>query len=412
MQKKQKKLSKKSSSQKDKKHNLVLDSSLKEEVSLKKREKIEVSPKKSPQKEPVSEPKTMADLLKLEDYQLNIPQRGDLVKGKLISASKREILLDIGGKSFGIVHPKEIKYVADFIKELGSGDEIVARVVNPEDESGKVVLSLRGTVLDQKWEKVYSLLESKKTFTVKVINTARGGVLVDCFGLRGYIPASCLDSEFASNPQILIDKKVSVKVVELDKNANRLVLSQKEVSRVGVAEKIDKALESIKEGDVIWGKVIGVVPFGIFIEANVSEFEDVPIEGLVHISEIAWEKVDNPSDYYKVGDRVKLMVIGVNKKGGKCNFSIKRLTEDPWKKLVIQYKKDTKVKGKVSQITPFGIFVTLKKGVKGLVHISKIPVDMAFKIGDEVECLVESIDKKGRKIALSLVLKEKPVGYR
>ena len=237
----------------------------------------------------------------------------------------------------------------------------------------------------------------------------RGGLVVDVNGFFGFIPTSCFGAKVAGKIRDLINKIFEAKIIEVDREKNRLILSEKEVSEEGLIKEQKEALKKIKVGDVFKGEVTGVMPFGLFVKIKIGKY---PLEGLVHISEISWEKVDEPNKFYKHGDKVEVKVLIADKKTGKVNLSLKQLQGDPWLEIEKKYAVDTRVKGKVNRLAPFGAFVTLDKGIEGLIHISKIPGEKGLKIGDKVDCFVESIDKEARKISLGLVLKEKPIGYK
>lgn len=252
------------------------------------------------------------------------------------------------------------------------------------------------------------LAEKKKSgddIEVTALEVSKGGLLVDWQNLRGFIPATQLDSAFSSNPAVLIGKKVKVKVLEIDPSINRLVLSQKAAS-LGISPDVLKdKLAKIKINNTLKGIISGIAPFGLFIDID-------GLEGLVHISEIAWEKVENPNELYKVGEKTEVVVLEVNKDEGKLNLSIKRLTPDPWKNILDRYPVDSTINGKVVRIAPYGAFINLETGIEGLIHISKIPGGSEPKVGDKVECIVEKVDPVKRKISLTPVPTQKPVGYR
>ena len=351
------------------------------------------------------EPQTMEELLSITGISSFSLKKGDTVKGIVISVSAKEILVDIGKKSFGILAEWELEQVKEFVKKFKPGDKVTAQVVNPENEYGYTVLSLRRSSLENRWERLWEIKEKGEDIEVTVIEPAKGGVLIDWQNLRGFIPSTQLESEYATNPAQLINKRLKVKVIEIDPSINRLVLSQK-ASAMGVTPSVQKEkLGKIKEGDTLTGTVSGIAPFGVFVDID-------GIEGLVHISEIAWEKVENLSELYKTGDKVEVMVLDINANEGKLNLSVKRLTPDPWKNILDRYPLETQVSGKVVRSAPYGIFIQIEPGIEGLLHISKIIPGEEPQVGDTVECLVEKIDTFKRKISLTLVPTEKPVGYR
>ncbi|KKS97724.1 MAG: hydroxymethylbutenyl pyrophosphate reductase, small subunit ribosomal protein S1, 4-hydroxy-3-methylbut-2-enyl diphosphate reductase [Candidatus Gottesmanbacteria bacterium GW2011_GWA2_43_14] len=352
-----------------------------------------------------SNPQTMEELLAVSGISTFSMKKGDTVKGTIVSTSPKEILVDIGKKSFGIVAEWELDQVRDYVQNLKSGDKVVAQVVNPENEYGYTVLSLRKASMETRWQVLAGIKETGEDIEVTGLETAKGGILVDWQGLRGFVPSTQLETQFATSPMQLLNRKIKVKVIELDQAINRLVLSQK-ASVLGVTPSAQREkLKKIKPDDVLKGNVSGIAPFGVFVDVD-------GIEGLVHISEVAWEKVENLTDLYKVGNEVEVVVLDVNENEGKLNLSLKRLTPDPWKNILDRYPIEAGVSGKVVRSAPYGIFVQLEPGIEGLLHISKINPGEEPAIGDKVECMVEKIDTIKRKISLTLVPKEKPVGYR
>lgn len=358
-----------------------------------------------------SEPQTMEELLSQTSYSLKTFKRGDKITGTIISVSPSELLVDYGGKSYAQVGHKELENIRDLIKTLKVGEKITGTVVYPENELGYMVISLRDLGSDKKWDFLNEKFQNNEEIEVKGLDVVRGGLLIDYTGIRGFIPASQLDSAFVVDPQKLKGKRISVKILELNKKNTRLVVSQKAITQKDLVAKQKEALESFVVGKKYPARVTGIASFGIFVVVPTT-FEGIEIEGLIHISEIAWEKVEDPQKYVKVGDKIEAIVIGIAKSTGRLNLSIKQLTPDPWKNIEKRYQKEKQVSGVVSRISPFGAFVTLEKGVEGLIHISKIPPGEESKEGEKLECIIEMVDVDKRKISLSLIPKGKPVGYR
>lgn len=355
---------------------------------------------------PKKQPQTMEELLRQTGYKLHGFKKGEVVEGEIASLSPKEILIDIGGKTEGIVTRRELPLFRDLIPNLKVGEKVMVRVMIPEGEKGHPILSLREMAAARKWEDLKEKAAKEEEIDVLARKMARAGVLVEYQGLRGFIPQSQLDSQFASSQKSLLGRKVSVKILEVNQSLNRLVLSQKAVTQKEKIEKLKKVLKKIKVGQTLKAEVSGIVPFGLFCQTEEG------LEGLVHISEIAWEKVENPSDYFKIKDKVKVKVLGIDEKEGKLNLSVKQLTPDPWEGIEKKYKKEQIVKGKVTRSSPFGAFVALEKGIEGLIHVSKIPAGVEFKEGEKIECIIEEIDKNTRRISLSYLPKEKPIGYK
>lgn len=358
------------------------------------------------------EPQTMEELLAQYGGNVKGFSQGNKVKGRVIAKLPGRLILDIGGKSEGVVAEKAYKEAERFIKTLEMGDEVEASVIIPETPDGFTILSLRAAAGAASWEKLQKAKVDASQLEAEVKGVNPSGVVVEIYGLTGFIPNSQLGKQVSQNKNALVGKKVKVSVVEIDRAANKIVLSEKAVSEAEDMELARKALEEIKEGEIYEGIVTSVYDFGCFVKLDVpvGKKEKASLEGLVHISEMAWEKVDDIKKLVSQGDSVKVKIIG--KKDSKLALSIKQTLKDPWEKAADKYKADMKVKGKVVKVSDFGVFVSLEPGVEGLVHMTKIPPGMKFSEGDEANVYVEEVDTKVRKISLGLVLTTKPVGYK
>lgn len=349
---------------------------------------------------------TMDDLLK--SYSFHGFKRGEVIEGTITVKSNKTVWVDIGGKTEGLILNKEIKTARDYVNKLKVGDKVTVSIYQPENDKGYPLLSFKKTLNDFVWSDFEEKLKSGEPFKVRGKEINKGGLVVDVNGSAGFIPSSCFGMKWSGKIKDLIGKDFEAKLIEADQEKNRLILSEKDVSEQGLIEEQKEALEKIKVGENFNGEVSGVMPFGLFVKVK----SDYPLEGLVHISEISWEKVDDPSKFYKQGDKVKVKVLIVDKKTGKLNLSIKQLLEDPWEEIEKTYPIESRVKGEITRMAPFGAFVSLNKGIEGLIHVSKIPAGKSLKPGDKVDCFVESIDKKARKMSLGIVLSEKPIGYK
>lgn len=360
-----------------------------------------------------STPQTMEELLAQTGYTLKGIKKGDMVSGKITRVSAKEILVDVGGKAEAVVMDRELEFYKDMLMALKVGDPVMAQVIVPENDRGQSVVSLRKYTTEKRWTTLSEHQKSGVPLDVIFKEPVRGGILVDYGGIRGYIPMSQLESSMNKQVDRLSGRRVSVKVVEVDKETNRLVFSQRAVAEAEVFAKQKDLLNSLKEGETIASTITTIVPFGAFAKIVVNkDGTDHEIEGLIHISEIAWEKVDDASQYIKPGDQIKVRVIGLDQQSGKVTLSIKQLLPDPWENVLDMFEKDSQVKGTVSRVTPIGIFVTLIPGVEGLIHISKVAPGEEPKSGDEITCIVEDVQPDKRKISLSMALTEKPIGYR
>jgi len=383
---------------------------------------------------PRGEPQTMEELLAQTSYRFYGFKRGEVVEGLIADKTKKSVWVDIGTKTEGLILDKEMRAAKDFVEQLKIGDKVTVVIYQPENDNGHPLLSFKKTLNDYLWVEFDEKLKTGEPVKVRGKEINRGGLVVETKGIAGFIPTSCFSSPFISNPAALINRDFEAQIIEVDKEKNRLILSEKAVSEKGLLKEQEEILKKVKVGETFDGEVTGVMPFGLFVKIKVPREEKVPqvpredlkardtratrdslgthLEGLVHISEISWEKVDDPSKFYKQKDKVKVKVLMVDKKSGKLNLSIKQLQEDPWDQIEKKYPVESKIKGEITRLAPFGAFVNLGRGVEGLIHISKIPAEKSLKVGDKVDCFVESIDKNGRKMSLGLVLTEKPIGYK
>jgi len=351
----------------------------------------------------------MEELLKQTKHQLHGWKRGDVINGIVVEKTKGILYIDIGGKSEGMVIDREMKAARDFIKELEVGSQVEAVVSQPENDKGQTLLSLKKAAADYLWGRFEEKMKTGGAVRVTGREVNKGGLVVEAKGLQGFIPASQFGSKWEEKIERLINRQIEVKPIEVDRGKNRLIFSEREVSEAALLKAQEEELRKIKIGNTFSGKITGVMPFGFFVKIKPDKIE---LEGLVHISEISWQRVEDPGEFYKVGDKIKVKVLAVDKTTGKLNLSIKQLKLDPWEAIEKTYPVDARVKSKVVRLAPFGAFVDVEEGIEGLIHISKIPAEKSLKVGDKVDCYIESIDKEGRRMSLGLVLKEKPIGYK
>lgn len=345
---------------------------------------------------------TMDDLLAQAGDNIKQIAAGDMVNGTVLSVRKHEVLIDLGPLGVGLVPRREV----GFSKNYTVGDEVVASVVDPELDNGYSLLSLRKAAKDRGWDEVFAKLETGEIITVVSYDANRGGMLVEYEGIRGFLPVSQLSAEhyprvgssdkdeILQRLNTLVNKDIKVRILDADRKTNKLIFSEKEAVKEGLAERFQK----MAIGDTVEGVVTGVVDFGVFVNVE-------GIEGLIHISEISWERVNNPADYVKVGQTVKAKIIAIDKE--RLSLSMKQLTKDPWLDEVEQFKPGDKVEGTVTRITPFGAFVQLSPAVEALVHVSELGGDgtdpeKVFTLNERKEFTVLDIDKENRKISLSL----------
>ena len=346
---------------------------------------------------------TMDELLAKDENASKKVVAGDTIDGKVISIKKHEILIDLGSQGVGLVPRRE----ASYIKDLELGADVTASVIEAEMDDGYVLLSLRKAVKDKGWDEIQSKMDNAETVEITPYDANRGGLLVEYEGIRGFLPVSQLSAEHyprvgsADKDEILqrlnslVGKSIKVRILDAIKKENKLIFSEKEAIKDGLAERFS----SLKVGDVVKGVVTGVVDFGVFVNVD-------GIEGLIHISEISWERVNNPSDYVKIGDEIEAKIIAIDKE--RLSLSMKQLTEDPWLHEVEKLKKGSKVEGTVTRITPFGAFVQISPAVEALVHVSElgegsdVDPEKVFTLNERKSFKVLDIDKEGRKISLSI----------
>lgn len=350
---------------------------------------------------------SMEELLRRTGYSFSGLSRRQKVEGKVIAITSKALILDIGAKSEGLVEGAEFEIARSFITQQKVGDKVQAVVLVPETEAGHVLLSVRDAAEEAAWKILEDAKKNDEPVEVKVESKTQAGLSVLISGLAGFIPNSHLGRILAANSQSAVGRTIQAKVIELDEGGRRVVLSEKAVSEAETIKEQAKALTKIKKGERLRGRVVNLTDFGVFVQI---EKDGTALDGLVHLSELAWEKVESPSSVVKEGDEVEVVVIGKEK--GKLALSIKQAKEDPWATASKKYKAETGVRGEVSKIGDFGAIIKLEPGVEGLLHLSKIPPGKVLHEGDSVECFIEIVDAKNRKISLSLVLKEKPIGYK
>lgn len=356
------------------------------------------------------EPQTMEELMKEYSSNFKIPKRGEFMDGVVTRVTPKEIRIDLGSKIEGIVMDKELELFGDLIHQFKPGDKVTVYVVSSENKQGQLILSIRKHALQMKWKKFEEALANNETITIRGLEINKGGCICQAEGLQGFLPTSQMDPSRANHLNDLVNRLIKVKVIEVNRAENRLIFSERLVSDAENKEKALKIKEMIEPDKQYDAQVVGIVPFGAFVKVKIDK--DTEVDGLIHISEISWDKVDDISKYLKNGDKVKVLVLGLDERSGKVNCSLKKLTEDKWGVIASNFQVEDKVKGKVKRISDYGVFVELEGGIEGLIHISKIPPGKTFEVGEEITCVVESIEASRRKISLIPQIEEKFIGYR
>lgn len=349
----------------------------------------------------ISKTVTMEELL--ASHQVAGMEPGDVVEGTVIASDKHEIWLDLGERGTGLVVGREIERSG----EIAPGDSLSASVIEAETDDGYALLSLKKVAKEKGWEALQERFDAGEVFELAPFDANKGGLLVEVDGIRGFLPVSQLSAENyprvsgADKDEILhrltslVGKPLKVRVLDLNRRDNKLIVSEKAAQREDTEGKVAK----LKVGETVKGVVTGVVDFGIFVNVD-------GIEGLVHISEIAWDRVDSPSKYVKVGDSIEAKIIAIDR--DKLSLSMKQLLPDPWIDAVKELKVGSEVEGTVTRITPFGAFVQVTPVIEALVHISELSdehvddPEKLLKVGEKKKFRIVTIDAEAHKLSLSL----------
>jgi len=318
----------------------------------------------------------------LDKDQTQVPQIGDIVKGKVISASKSEVMLDIDGISMGIVRGPELYNEVEEFASLKPGDEIEAAVIDVENEKGQLELSFRLVGQEKAWIKLRQAYKDKTTVKVKIADANKGGLLSRYCQIDGFLPVSQLapenyprisggdKSKILEKLKSFVGQEFEVAVITLSEEDGKIIFSEKDVWN----KRQKPALDKYKIGSQVDGKITAITNFGVFVTFG----ED--IEGLIHISELAWQRIDSPSEMYKVGDSIKAEIISID--GAKVFLSAKKLLVDPWLEASSKYQVGQTVAGTILKVNPFGLFVKLDEEIHGLAHISLLNIAAKDKITD------------------------------
>lgn len=344
---------------------------------------------------------TMDELL--EASPIKQLKTGDVVEGIVTSVKKHEAWVDLGPNGMGVVLRREIGHG----QNLTEGETITTSVVDPELDEGYALLSMKRAVKDKGWDELQRVFDDQEIIEITPYDANRGGLLVELEGIRGFLPVSQLAAghyprvsgadkeEILQKLNALTKVAIKVRILDISRKDNKLIFSEKEA----VKDDTQALLTKLKVGDEVEGVVSGVIDFGAFVNVE-------GIEGLIHISEISWERVENPRDYVKTGDQVKAKIIAID--NDRLSLSLKQMSEDPWFNEVKAFKKGDIVEGKVTRITPFGAFVQLSPAVEALVHVWEMSKDDSvdpeklFTLNEKKQFKVLEIDMDGHKISLSL----------
>ena len=339
---------------------------------------------------------------------LKPPQVGKIIEGKVIGRGRSALYLDLGAFGSGIIYGKEFQEAKEEIKDLKIGDTVFAKIIDLENEDGYIELSLSQASDELTWEKLKQKKEAGETLKVKISGANKGGLLTEVSGIPAFLPVSQLlpehyprvegaeSSKILKELQKFVGKELEVKIFDLDPKENKLILSEKAKE----SEKIKEILKNYQVGDIVEGEITGITDFGVFIK-----FGKEGLEGLIHISELDWQLIEDPNEIVKVGQKVKAKIISIS--NDRVSLSLKALKKDPWEEIEKKYKKGDVVSGVVTKFNPYGAFVKLTPKIQGLCHISefgtKTKMESTLKIGEKYNFQILSIDPKEHRMSLKLL---------
>jgi len=327
---------------------------------------------------------------------------GDVVTGEVVRIDQDEVLVDIGYKSEGVIPSNElsIRKTVKPSEEVELGEEVDALVLTKEDQEGRLILSKKRARFEKAWRKIEQAAETGEPVTGTVIEVVKGGLILD-LGVRGFLPASLVDIRRVQNLDEFMGQQLECKVIELNRSRNNVVLSRRAVLEEERKEVREQILGRLQPGQVVEGKISNIVDFGAFVDLE-------GIDGLIHISELSWSHVNHPSEVVSIGDTVRVKVLDIDRERQRISLGLKQTQEDPWQRVLNEYKEGDVVDGKVTKIVAFGAFVQILPGVEGLVHISELaqhhvesPAEVV-RPGDELKVKILEVDEARRRLSLSV----------
>jgi small subunit ribosomal protein S1 len=327
---------------------------------------------------------------------------GDVVSGKVVRIDQDEVLVDIGYKSEGVIPANElsIRKSAKPSEEVEMGEEVDALVLTKEDQEGRLILSKKRARFEKAWRRIEAAAESGEPVEGTVIEVVKGGLILD-LGVRGFLPASLVDIRRVQNLDEFMGQKLECKVIELNRSRNNVVLSRRAVLEEERKEVREQILGDLEPGQVVEGKISNIVDFGAFVDLD-------GIDGLIHISELSWSHVNHPSEVLSIGDTVRVKVLDIDRDRQRISLGLKQTQDDPWQRVMNEYKEGDVVEGAVTKLVAFGAFVQILPGVEGLVHISELAqhhVESPSEVvrpGDQLKVKVLEVDDSRRRLSLSV----------
>ncbi len=383
---------------------------------------------------------TMKDIITKNEF-LKLPKIDDVVEGIVLGKEKGAMFFDLGSQGAGIIYGREFYGAKENLKGLKVGDKIPVKIIGVENDDGYIELSVTRAGEELAWETLQQNKKDNATLVIKILGANKGGLLTKVMGIPAFIPTSQLAPEhypkvegadtqkILGSLQKLIGEETKVKIFDLEPKEGKLILSEKAME----TEKIKDIIKNLKVGDIIEGEITGIVDFGAFMKFAVNNDNDMTpdkdksakqlkttqegadqptinyLEGLIHISELDWQLIEDPSEIVKVGQKVKAKIIDIS--NDRISLSLKALKKDPWDEIEEKYKKGNTVKGEVTRINPFGAFIQIEPKIQGLCHISEFAsqenLEKSLKIGSQYDFQILSIEPKEHKMSLKLMPKEK-----
>ncbi|HEY0492967.1 MAG TPA: 30S ribosomal protein S1 [Candidatus Dormibacteraeota bacterium] len=344
---------------------------------------------------------TMEEYLDQEEASSKRLAHGDIIDGVVVRVDPDEVLVDVGSKSEGVISSRELGTKEAGTPDLQSGDRIKVFVLQPENEDGNVVLSLRRARAESVWLKAQDKQVSGELMEAEVREQNKGGLIVNILGLRGFLPTSQVSRTHSANLQELVNQRIGVKILEVNRKRNRLIVSQKAAFDEDRARQRTELFDRLKVGDDVRGKVSGLTSYGAFVNLGAAD-------GLIHISELSWDRVANVGDVLQVGQDIDVRVIKLDPETSRISLSLRQLGQDPWDHIEKRYPPGAVIEGEVTKTKKYGAFLQIGDGIEGLLHISELAwehvehTEDVVQVGQKLKVRVLQADRTRRRISLSL----------
>jgi small subunit ribosomal protein S1 len=366
---------------------------------------VESTPEAEHQDEPTADMETL-----LKDHaEYDLPRPGDIREGEVIRATPNEILIDIGLKREGLVSQEDLQMIKrDKMQEVEVGDTVSVLILRPQDNDGYAAVSIFKARMAEDWQRAEKLMESKEIFEAEISGYNRGGLTIQFGRIRGFIPLSHIvgmprnipQNERRERQKAMVGRDVGLRVIEVDRRRRRLILSQRLAHRAWQRKRKRELLEELEVGERRTGHVTSITDFGVFVDVGGAD-------GLVHLSELSWGRVDDAHEVCSVGDELEVAVLSIDKDRERIGLSLKQTKEDPWATVGERYREGDLIEGKVTQVSSIGAFVEVEPGVEGLLHVSElvgapaVVPEEVLKAGDKIPVKVIRVESNRRRIGLS-----------